>query len=178
MKVEFTGRQTEVPDAARRLAEQRLAKLARLLPKLTRAHVILTAERHRLVAEVRAHSRGLDLTAVEASGDARKSIAGALDKLLRQAERERSRRRPRRGSPTPRLTEAAGDRAAKGKADRKRSPLRARRTAVSEMTLEQASSALREGGDGVVVFRDAGSERLGVLFRRRDGRLALIEPEL
>jgi hypothetical protein len=45
------------------------------------------------------------------------------------------------------------------------------------MTLEEA--ALEMGGrpDGVLVFRDAATERMGVLFRRRDGNLGLIEPE-
>ncbi len=45
------------------------------------------------------------------------------------------------------------------------------------MTLEEA--ALEMGGrrDGVLVFRDAATERVSVLFRRKDGNLGLIEPE-
>jgi hypothetical protein len=31
--------------------------------------------------------------------------------------------------------------------------------------------------DGVLVFRDRATDRMGVLFRRRDGSLGLIEPE-
>jgi len=43
MKIEFTGRQTEVPDEVRRVAERKLQKVGKLLPSLTRAHVILSA---------------------------------------------------------------------------------------------------------------------------------------
>ncbi len=98
MKIEFTGRQTEIPDEVRRLAERKLQKVGKLLPSLTRAHVILSADKHRQVAEVSVHSRHLDLAAVEVTTNPRLSVAGALDKLLRQAQRQRAKRRERKGS--------------------------------------------------------------------------------
>jgi len=174
MKIEFTGRQTEVPDEVRRLAERRLEKVGKLLPSLTRAHVILSADKHRQVAEVSVHSRHLDLAAVEVTTNPRLSVAGALDKLLRQAQRQRAKRRERKGSASPRLVAPAPERGGDGGAPR---VVRTRRVAVKPMTLEEA--ALEMGGrtDGVLVFRDAATERVGVLFRRKDGNLGLIEPE-
>lgn len=173
MKIEFTGRQTEVPDEVRRLAEQRLQKLGKLLPSLTRAHVILSADKHRQVAEVSVHSRRLDLAAVEVTTNPRLSVAGALDKLLRQAQRQRAKRRERKGSASPRLVAPAPERGADG-APR---VVRSRRVAVKPMTLEEAALEMGARADGVLVFRDAATERVGVLFRRRDGNLGLIEPE-
>jgi hypothetical protein len=32
-------------------------------------------------------------------------------------------------------------------------------------------------GEGVLVYRDATTERMAVLYRRKDGHLGLIEPE-
>ncbi|HXY38580.1 MAG TPA: ribosome-associated translation inhibitor RaiA [Vicinamibacteria bacterium] len=176
MKIEFTGRQTEVPQAARRVAERKLAKLGRLLPSLTRAHVTLSAERHRQVAEVSVHSRHLDLAAVEATPDAAASVAKAIEKLVRQAEKQRTRIRERKGAASPRLLPAE---AAPGNGDGAEAPrvIRARRAVVKPMTLEEAMLEMEGRPDGVVVFRDAGSERVSVLFRRKDGNLGLIEPE-
>jgi putative sigma-54 modulation protein len=173
MKIEFTGRQTGVPDEVRRLAERKLSKVGRLLPSLTRAHVILSADKHRQVAEVSVHSRQLDLAAVDVSDDARLSVSGAIEKLLRQAQRQRAKRRERKGAASPRLTPMAPARG-EGEAPR---VVRSRRAAVRAMSLEEA--ALEMGGrtDGVLVFRDPATERMGVLFRRRDGNLGLIEPE-
>ena len=65
MKIEFTGRQTGIPDELRRLAERKLQKVGRLLPAVTRAHVILAVDKHRQVAEVSVHSRHMDLAAIE-----------------------------------------------------------------------------------------------------------------
>ena len=174
MKIEFTGRQTDVPDDVRRLAERKLQKLGKLLPAVTRAHVILTADKHRQVAEVSVHSRHLDLTAVETTTNPRLSVTGAIDKLLRQAQRQRAKRRERKGARSPRLVPAAPERGGDGGAPR---VVRSRRAAVKPMTLEEATLEMEGRPEGVLVFRDAATERVSVLFRRKDGNLGLIEPE-
>ncbi len=174
MKIEFTGRQTGVPDEVRRLAERKLQKVGKLLPSLTRAHVILSADKHRQVAEVSVHSRQLDLAAVDVTTDPRLSVSGAIEKLLRQAQRQRAKRRERKGSASPRLAPVAPERGGDGQAPR---VVRSRRVAVKPMTLEEAALEMGGRADGVLVFRDAATERVGVLFRRRDGNLGLIEPE-
>jgi putative sigma-54 modulation protein len=174
MKIEFTGRQTGIPDEIRRLAERKLSKLGRLLPAVTRAHVILAADKHRQVAEVSVHSRHLDLSAVEVTTNPRLSVAGAMDKLLRQAQRQRSRRRERKGSASPRLAPPAAAERGEARAPR---VVRTRRAALKPMTLDEAALEMEGRGEGVLVFRDAGTERVSVLFRRKDGNLGLIEPE-
>ncbi len=173
MKIEFTGRQTEVPAELRRFAERKLQKVAKLLPAVTRAHVILSADKHRRVAEVSVHSRHLDLSAVEVSTNPRLSLAGAVEKLQRQAQRQRARRRERKGSASPRLASPPAERG-DGGAPR---VIRTRRSAVKPMTLDEAALELDGRGEGVLVFRDAATERVGVLFRRKDGNLGLVEPE-
>jgi putative sigma-54 modulation protein len=52
----------------------------------------------------------------------------------------------------------------------------ARRYAVKPMTAEEA--ALRLSGESAqfLVFRDADTERLGVIYKRNDGDYGLIEP--
>jgi putative sigma-54 modulation protein len=174
MKIEFTGRQTAIPDELRRLAERKLQKVGKLLPAVTRAHVILAVDKHRQVAEVSVHSRHMDLAAVEVSANPRLSVAGAIEKLLRQAQRQQARRRERKGADTPRralLPAAERDRAAAAPR-----VVRSRRAAVKPMTLDEAALEMEGRRDGVLVFRDAATERVHVLFRRSDGNLGLIEP--
>jgi putative sigma-54 modulation protein len=174
MKIEFTGRQTGIPEELRRLAERKLRKVGKLLPALTRAHVILAADKHRQVAEVSVHSRHLDLAAIEVSANPRLSVAGAIDKLLRQAQRQQAKRRERKGAATPRRALApATERDTAAAAPR---VVRSRRAAVKPMTVDEAALEMEGRADGVLVFRDAATERVNVLFRRRDGNLGLIEP--
>jgi ribosomal subunit interface protein len=108
--VEYTGRHTEVPPKVRAISERKLRKLAKMLPGITRIHVILATDKHRQIAEVSAHSPLRTVTATEESTDLGVSLATAVEKLTRQAQRHVGRlrqrkRRPARaaaaGTPTP-----------------------------------------------------------------------------
>lgn len=181
MKIEYTGRQTEISKEIQRLAERKLQKVAKALPRMTRAHVILTADKHRQIAEVSIHSRNLDLSAVGESTNPRLSVSTAMDKLLRQAQRQQAKRRDRKGAPSARRPEAEKPKPKrKKKVEVEPDPprvIRNRRRAVKPMNLEEATLEIETRGDDVLVFRDAGNERVRVLYRRRDGNLGLIEPE-
>jgi ribosomal subunit interface protein len=91
--IEYTGRHTDVPARLRALSERKLRKLAKRLPGITRVHVILATDKHRQIAEVSAHSPLHTVTAVQESDDLGVSLATAVEKLARQAQRHVGRRR-------------------------------------------------------------------------------------
>jgi len=176
LQIEYTGRHAEITAALRTLAEKKLAKLDKTLRGgITHAHVILAVDKHRHIAEVTVHFSHFDLTAVEESGDLATSLSVAVEKLARQAQkhlgklRER-KRRAGRGSEAPsasrRGTEDGGGRV-----------VRSRRFVAKPMTMDEAVIEVASNADGLLVFRDASTERLSVLYRRKDGNLGLIEPE-
>ncbi len=181
MKIEFTGRHTEVSAEHRRLAERKLEKLGRVLPGVTRAHVILAVDRRRQTAEISVHSRQLDLMARETSPDLGSSIGAAMDKLTRQAQRQVSRRRERghadvaRAKVTPSKDPVADAAPAEGASVR---VIRRRRPAGKPMTVDEAAAEMLVREEGFLIFRDARTERVRVIYRRKDGNLGLIEPEV
>ena len=89
MRIEFTGRQTEVPDELRALAERKLAEAGQAA---ARDHPTPTSswpsDKHRQIAEVSVHSPHLDLAAAEESADLGVSWRRVIDKLTRQAQRQ------------------------------------------------------------------------------------------
>jgi len=181
VKIEYTGRQTEVPRELRALAEKKLKKLSRVLRGITDAHVVLTADKRRHIAEVSVRSPHLLLAATETSADPGNSLTSVIDKLTRQAQRqvgkrqERKRRGPARG--TSRWEAVAGVGASELASERPRRIVKSRGFVAKPMTVEEAALEIGASGDGLLVFRNAGTERVSVLFRRRDGHLGLIEPE-
>lgn len=178
MKIEYTGRQTEVAPEIRRLAERKLAKLARVLPGITSVHVVLGADKRRQVVEVTVQSRHLTLAASEESPEQAVSLTTVMDKLTRQAQRhqgrlhERKRRAPARGA-------APGAEALARPAPGDGGPrvVRSRRFVAKPMTVDEAILEVGASDEGLLVFRDANTERVSVLYRRKDGNLGLIEPE-
>jgi putative sigma-54 modulation protein len=174
LRIEFTGRHSEVPPEIKRLAERKLQKLARLLPGMTRAHVIVTRDKHRQIAEVSIRSKHLDLTAEEASPDLGGSLSTVIDKLTRRAQRQVDKRRTRKrgGAERTRLRPAEDQPAEPGPR-----VIRSRRFPVKPMTLDEAALEVTQSPEGFLVFRDAATERVNVLYKRKDGNLGLIEPE-
>jgi putative sigma-54 modulation protein len=55
--------------------------------------------------------------------------------------------------------------------------VRTARYPVKPMSVEDAALRLEGGREMFVVFRNADTDAVGILYRRKDGNLALIEPD-
>jgi len=178
MRIEFTGRQTDVPPAVRALADRKLKKLVKVLPRITDVHVILASDKHRQIAEVSVHSSHLTLTAAQESPDLAHSLATVMDKLTRQAQRHLGKRRERKRRAPARATAVwSGEPSVPGGPAERPRVIRSRRFVAKPMTVDEAVLEVDGSDDGFLVFRDASTERVKVLYRRKDGNLGLIEPE-
>jgi ribosome hibernation promoting factor len=176
--IEYTGRQTEVPPVIKTLAERKLRKLERVLGHITHVHVVLAADKHRLSAEVSVSSPHLTLSATEESSDLGVSLATVVDKLTRQAQRHLGKLRHRKRRAPKATALWSGVMAAHGGADGGRPRvIRSRRFVIKPMTVEEAVLEVEGSAEGFLVFREATTERMNVLFKRKDGNLGLIEPE-
>ncbi len=96
MRLDFTGRQTDVTPPLRLYTQRSLRKLSRLLGDRLSAHVVLAAEKHRRVAEVTVSFRLETLVGIEEARDFQSAIHGALGKIEKQAVRRLERRRERK----------------------------------------------------------------------------------
>jgi putative sigma-54 modulation protein len=192
MRLELTGRHITITPALKKGVEQRLAHAGRMLNNgIVSAQVVLTAEKSRCKSEVTLHARGGKFMHGEATGrDGGTAIAAAFDKIDRQAQKLKSKwtegkrqavSPSKAASATPRPERAGrifGGGASSGDgAERQVRIVRARRYEVKPMSVDDA--ALEVGGDpsAFVVFRNASTDTINVLFRRPDGNLGLIEPE-
>lgn len=177
MRIDFTGRQMEVSPDLRQYTEERLRKLTRLLRDRFQLHVILTAEKHRRIAEITLKFRDHTLAAVETTGDARSSINGALDKLERQAVRLLGRRRERKRRPKPATAVLLNVLRSQRVDHEEHQIVRTERFPIKPMSVEEAIATLDSVHMGLVVFRNTDTERVNVLYRQENGNLGLIEPE-
>jgi putative sigma-54 modulation protein len=190
MRLELTGRHTEITPVLRRLVDTKLAKLERLLnDSAVSAQAVLTREKHRHRADITLHTRGEKfLHGVGDTGSWETSVTEAIDKITQQAQRvkgkwqERKRRGPVKGTPIVGEVREAIRVKAIGPArtrERVRMPrvFRAQRQSIKPMTIADAAREVDAGGDGVVVFRDVETSAVSVLYRRANGELTLVETE-
>jgi putative sigma-54 modulation protein len=180
MRIEYTGRQLEVTPPLRELAERKLRKIIRILHGVTHVHVVLAADRRRQLAEVSIQSPRLSLAATEESGDVAVSLSTVIDKLTRQAQRHvgKLRERRKRGvSPSPSVALWSGVMGLGASDNGAQRVIRSRRFLVKPMSVDEAIREVGSSEDGLLVFRDAATSRVSVLYTRKDGNLGLIEPE-
>jgi putative sigma-54 modulation protein len=187
MRLELTGRHVEITPALRRLVDRKLARLERMLnDSAVSAQVVLTAEKRSRRADVTLHARGEKF--LHGVGDSTKwetSLSQALDKIAQQARKVKSKwqepkRRLVKGEPVAAgEAEAVVVRPAPSRAARARMPriFRASRQALKAMSVTEAAREIDANGEGVLVFRDAETAAINVLFRRANGELTLVETE-
>jgi putative sigma-54 modulation protein len=177
MKIEFTARNFTISPAIKKHVTDHFKKIVTVLNGATRAHVILSVEKHhRHVAEIVVNWHDRALTSKAHTTDMYASALQAIDKLRRQVVKvkgkiiDRKHHAPSAGivapSPIPPVLPAAP------------APriVRSRRYSIKPMTPEEAILQVEEAAEQFVVFRNADTDRVGVIYKRKDGNYGLIEP--
>jgi putative sigma-54 modulation protein len=176
MKIHFTGRQIEVSPALRKVAEDRLGKLDRFLDHLMEAHVILAVEKRRHRAEVVIHGRHVTLSANGETADMYSTLSLVAEKLERQAKKHREKIKIQKKRDGARASLRSPEREPRAGADSPR-VVRVDASPLKPMSVDEALLQVRATAREFLVFRNASSRRVSVLYRRKDGNYGLIEPE-
>lgn len=99
MEIEYTGRQATVTKALRALAETGIERIAKILGKVTGAHVILSATKYRQTAEVTIKTRLNKIVGVAECPNMETSLRDALMKAETQAIRLRKKVQTKKRQP-------------------------------------------------------------------------------
>jgi putative sigma-54 modulation protein len=194
MQVSVTFRHIEATAALREHAERRVERIAKYVHRPIDAHVILSVSKRRHVAEIVFNADRTTLSAKEETGDLYSAIDVAADKVEQQARKHTSKLKSHKGptrTASPRRAAAPlPPTAATGpglrmdviRADtfqRRNGPdvIKSTRLPVKPMSVEEAVMQMDLMGNEFLVFRDAATDVLSVVYRRKDGNYGLIAPE-
>lgn len=177
MRFEYTGRHVDVSPGIRKHVQNHFKKLDHIFNGTEAStHVIIAVEKNRHIGELVVYWRDHTLTAKEVNADMYMALTRAMEKVEKQAiklkkkiiDRKQGGRRTSAVAPNP-----------DGQLEATPRPPRiiaARRYSIKPMTAEEAALRLSSDPDQFVVFRDADTQRVGVLYKRKDGNFGLIEP--
>ena len=108
------------------------------------------------------------------------SFTDAIEKIAQQLQKVKGKwqQRKRRAAPA-KVVAASVVPPAEPEPEEERQPriMRASRYPVKPMTIEEAAIEVEDRPDAFLVFRNATTDSINVLYRRKDGNLGLIEPE-
>lgn len=176
MKLTVTGRHVAVTEVIRTDITKKMRRLDRVLnSSAVSGQCVVSRERQSFICELTVHVSG-DHMLHAVGRDTRLAVAvsQAVEKVGQQgrkvADRWKTRKRANGSSPR-RVTVPQAEPGATPRV------VRSRDYAIKPMNVEDAVLELAAGGRPFLVFRQAPSERIAVLFRRPDGHFGLIEPE-
>jgi putative sigma-54 modulation protein len=177
VRLQVKGKNVEVSRSLRFYAGEKFGKLGRHLGDSAQLELELAVERNpsigaNQIAEGTIWTKGAVVRARESSPDMRASIDLLAAKLERQLKRSRERRR--RGA--LRSVKHAASPTLVLEADAEPAIVKTKHFAVKPMTPEEAVLQLELVGHDFFVFRNAESDDVNIVYRRRDGKYGLIEP--
>lgn len=190
--VEIIARGVEIVPAFREYMESRVTDLEQIWPRIDAAHINVHCEHGVCGSEITLISGGL-ITRGEVSSsdlrsdDPRVAFDGAMDKLERQLRRykkkalTRERRHDNRNgmdvenAAVADLAAVPHDEADEGDEDYGKR-VRTKRFAVKPMSPDEAALQMDLLGHSFFVFRDAESNEVSVVYKRRNGGYGLLEP--
>lgn len=178
MKFEYTGRHVDVSPAIRRHVEDHFKKLDHIFngDSTLSTHVVIDVEKNRQIGEIIVYWRDHTLMAKETNADMYMALTRAMTKIEKQAVKLKKKIIHRKQGARPTSSVAPDPDGQLEAAERPPRIINARRYAVKPMTAEEAAMRLSGEPDQFLVFRDADTERLGVIYKRKDGNYGLIEP--
>ena len=177
MTFEYTGRHVEVTPAIRRHVEEQFKKLDNIFNGTEpRVHVILEIEKNRQIGEIIVHWREHTLTATDTNADMYMALSRAIGKIEKQALKLKKKIIDRKHTSIKTSVAAPSPDGHVKAAPAPRRIINASRYSVKPMTAEEAALNLSSKPDAFIVFRDADTSRVGVLYKRQDGNFGLIEP--
>ena len=172
MQTSVTFKNLDPSEHLKAYVQDKLKRLDKYFYNPATAGVVLTVEKHRHIAEVNIQADRLNINGREETTDMYSAIDVALDKIEAQVKKGKQKERERRGeSPKAILAEAAMAIESDGPARVEVIPID-----YKPMDVEEAVMQLDLSDESFLVFTNAQTDRVNVLYRRNNGDYGLIQP--
>lgn len=176
MQVSVTFRNTGSESWFKDYVTERLSRIQKYIDKPVDAHVVLSVEKFRYVAEINIMAKGISLVGKEEAKDMQLAIDNVIDKIERQIKKHKEKSREHKAN-TNRPEDMDGLREAPVpfEEELKLRIVETRRVVLKPMSLDEAILEMESSRNRFVIYRDAHSENISVIYRRDDGNFALLE---
>jgi putative sigma-54 modulation protein len=190
MELRIHARNVDVTARLREHVEKKINRLDRYLPNIEEVRVDLAIERRKqgldqCIAQLTVrNTRGVILRAEEKrQPDVYAALDVALDKMYRQIERYKGRRKRRGGG---RFVEVEAELEAVEpvpidaleEEEEKVAIVRRKQVSLIPMSEDEAIDQMELLGHNFFIFYNVETAKIGVLYRREDGNYGVLEPEV
>ena len=189
MQCNITFRNLESSDSLKEYASEKVERVKKYMDRAGEAHVVLSLERHLHHADITIHSGAFVLRGREKSEDMYASIDLAMDKIERQLRRYKEKLKNHHGKDFVHHQRAAlshlkvrhdvvsvSEPDDNGEAASPR-VVKSNEFLIHPMSVDDAVMQMDLMNNDFLVFTNAQSREMNVLYRRKDGHYGLIEAQ-
>ena len=175
MQTSVTFKNIDPSENLKSYVGEKLDRFDKYLYNPAEANVVLSVEKFRHMAEINIIGDRLNIYGKEVTGDMYSAIDIALDKLEKQIKKGKEKVRERRSKSRLKvkmagLTPPVGDDAAP--------QVKVTYVEYKPMDVDEAILQMDLTNENFLVFTDARTDQINVLYRRNDGDLGLIQPRM
>lgn len=175
MQTSVTFKNLDPTDTLKSYVRDKLDRFDRLLDNPAEANVVLLVEKFRHIAEININGDRLTINGKEETNDMYSAIDMVLDKLEKQIKKNKQKIRERR--PGVNAKNIALMEADINLPDEELvREVKIKNIEYKPMDVEEAVLQMDLLSDNFLVFTNARSDRVNVLYRRKDGHYGLIQP--
>lgn len=176
MQINITGKNVSISQAMQDYVEKKISKLSRFFDQISHAEVVFKGEdrkdaRKSHIVEVTLDVNGTIIKASEENQDFRACIDLVIDKLESQLKKYREKliERGRRG---PSIREILTE-----KEESKSKVVKVKKFGLKPMDIEEAILQMEMLGHDFFLYLDAETNKIALLYKRKDGNYGLIITE-
>ncbi len=179
MQITTTFRHMESSEALKSYVEEKLERVQKYIDEPIVAQVFLTVEKIRHMAEITITAKGITIKASEETNDMYAAIDSVLDKIERQLRRYKEKikeHKPAVETEERKVKKSVVEAVSLGV---KNEPviIKSKTFSIKPMSVEEAVMQMDLLHKDFLVFTDASTEYINVIYRRKDGNYGLIEPQ-
>jgi putative sigma-54 modulation protein len=176
MRISVTFRNKEGENWHKEYIDEKVKKLKKYIDNPVEAHVVLSVEKFRNVAEVNLMANGLNVNAKEEAKDMHLAIDNAIEKIERQLKKKKEKIRSQKTNSTRGGNIAEIERISE---DIDENPetrvVETKKIVLKPMSLDEAVMEIESSKNRFVIYRDSSTENVSVIYLRDDGEYVLIE---
>lgn len=174
MQTSVTFKNLEPSDRIRSYVSDKLNRFDKYFHNPGEASVVLSVEKFRHIAEVNITGDRLTINGREETEDMYAAIDMVLDKLDKQIKKNKQKIRDHRPGKGGKSKGAAGQ--VEGIDEEGERRVMVKNIEYKPMDVDEAIMQMDLVEDNFLVFTNARSDRVNVLYRRKDGHYGLIQP--
>lgn len=175
MQTSVTFKNLDPSENLKSYVRDKLDRFDKYLDNPAEATVMFSVEKHRHIAEINIFGDRLNLMGKEETVDMYSAIDLALDKLGKQIKKSKEKIRERRTASKVPAKEIIAEitTVSEETSDRE---LKIENIEYKPMDIEEATMQMDLVKDNFLVFTNAKTDEVNVLYRRKDGHYGLIQP--